>query len=560
MPQLRQTNLDKLDSQCFDVLILGGGINGAVAASALTSQGASVALIDQGDFANFTSQESSNLVWGGIKYLETLEFGLVRDLCLSRNHLIRSYPSSVQEIRFFATIDKNFRHNRFFLFLGGLLYWAMGNFFTRAPRLLTRQTIQREEPNINTDTSQGGFEYSDAYLIDNDARFVFGFIREALDHGGIAANYVKALHSKRDEQGLWKTYARDEIRGREITITSKVLINACGPYADQYNESSHTKTQHRHLFSKGIHLIVDRVTEARKVLAFFANDGRLFFMIPMGNKTCIGTTDTRVDQLPAQITDEDRDFVLDNINKMLKLQEPLSRKDIIAERCGVRPLVVEPQSKRKDQGDWTSLSRKHAIEIDPQRKHISIFGGKLTDCINIGHEIAHAIQSLDIPLPFAGFKWYGEPAGMREEFFHQAKLMRLDEMTSPQSSELLSSRLWRRYRARALNLLEEIRQDPKMAEVLIKGTEYLRCELHHAARHELIVKLEDFLRRRSKIALLERPRVIQKAPGLREACRILFGDQADARFTEYFEKFEETRHHDDALLFPSQDDLPAVNA
>src|SRR3954451_15024556 len=96
---LRRANIARIDGGLFDVLVLGGGINGAVSAAALAGRGASVALIDRGDFAGFTSQQSSNLAWGGIKYMEGLEFGLVRKLCKSRNHLIRSYPSTVQEIR-----------------------------------------------------------------------------------------------------------------------------------------------------------------------------------------------------------------------------------------------------------------------------------------------------------------------------------------------------------------------------------------------------------------------------------------------------------------------------
>src|SRR5262252_7599908 len=99
-PSLRETNVEKLGALRFDVLVIGGGINGAVAAASLAARGARVGLIDRGDFAGFTSQSSSNLAWGGIKYLETLEVGLVRKLCRSRNRLLRAYPSIVQEIRF----------------------------------------------------------------------------------------------------------------------------------------------------------------------------------------------------------------------------------------------------------------------------------------------------------------------------------------------------------------------------------------------------------------------------------------------------------------------------
>ena len=112
--------------------------------------------------------------------------------------------------------------------------------------------------------------------------------------------------------------------------------------------------------------------------------------------------------------------------------------------------------------------------------------------------------------------------------------MDLDSMTSKDSSEPLSTRLWRRYRTSAFELLEQIREDPRMADVLIEGAEYIRCELHLASRREMIIKLEDFLRRRSKIALITRPETLKNAPGLKDACKILFGDEADQKFQEYF--------------------------
>ena len=110
--QLRQTNVTRLEERTFDALVLGGGINGAVSAAALSARGAHIALIDRGDFAGVTSQQSSNLAWGGIKYLETYEFGLVRKLCRARNRLLRSFPSMVQEIRFYTSHERGFRHGR----------------------------------------------------------------------------------------------------------------------------------------------------------------------------------------------------------------------------------------------------------------------------------------------------------------------------------------------------------------------------------------------------------------------------------------------------------------
>jgi len=529
---LRETNIEKLSGGRFDVLVLGAGINGAVCAAALSARGAKVALVERADFAGATSQASSNLAWGGIKYLESWEFGLVHRLCRARNKLIRSYPSTVQEIRFYTSHARHFRHPRWKLVLGTWIYWAIGGFFTRRPRLLTLADLRREEPVIETEGLAGGFEYSDAYLFDNDARFVWGFIRSALDHGCIALNYVEALGCSSEGED-WVTRARDLVSGRELVARSRLLINACGPFADEVNARNGVTTKHRHVFSKGIHLIVPRLGTNRRVLTFFADDGRLFFAIPMGLKTCIGTTDTPVDKPQVAVTAEDRSFVLDNINKRLRLPRPLCARDIIAERCGVRPLVMD----RAGQGlrDWTQLSRKHAIETDDRRKHLTIFGGKITDCLNVGEEVCAEATRLGVRLPYPRKIWYGDPhPAVREEYFHQARLMELDAMTAPQASEKLSTRLWRRYGAEALGMLDAIRREPSMAEVIIETSEYTRCELDEAARREMVVTLEDFLRRRSKISLVVSHEEVRRAAGLREACQILFGEEAHARMEEYF--------------------------
>ncbi|MBZ5486842.1 FAD-dependent oxidoreductase [Halomonas aquamarina] len=535
---LRQQNLSQLTSTTFDALVIGGGINGAASAAALAGKGAKVALIDRGDFAGSTSMHSSNLVWGGIKYMESNDFGLVRKLCKSRNHLIKSYPSTVQEIRFLTTITRGFRHSPRYLWAGTWLYWLMGNGFTKRPRLLSPKNIKQEESIINVGDSVGGFEYSDAYLHDNDARFVFNFIRHALDYGATAANYVESLGAERQD-GVWVTQARDTTDGRPFEIRAKVLINAAGPWVDQHNSLTGEKTSHQHHYSKGIHLIVPQLTASQRVLAFFADDGRLFFVIPMGNRTCIGTTDTHMDHPDAVVTDEDIRFVLNNINARLTLEKPLAPADIISTRCGVRPLAVEA-----DQGsdrDFFQMSRKHVVNTNRDTAHISIFGGKLTDCVNVGNEIADELASLGVTLPKADFHWYGEPAeSVKHQFMAQAKQMKLDALTPETSSEMLSTRLWRRYANKAFAMLDKIEADPRQAELLIEGTEYIRVELEHARDHEMITELEDFLRRRAKVSLVVHHEQLRKSEGLKEACRVLFGDDAQAQLDHYFKKTADT--------------------
>ncbi|QFU77373.1 FAD-dependent oxidoreductase [Halioglobus maricola] len=526
--KLRSTNLEKLTEQVYDVLIVGGGINGAVAAAALAGRGVRVALIEREDFASGVSSNSSNLAWGGIKYLESHEYLLVNKLCKSRNELMRAYPSTVKEIRFFTTIQRGFRFWSFFVYLGALLYWLIGRCKTASPRYFTARQLEAREPVINTENAAGGLEYSDCYLYDNDARFVFNFVRTALNYGCIAANYVESV-SNRKGGDLWFTTARDSISGRELQIRSRVLINACGPYVDEHNRLTGERTDHHHLFSKGIHLIVDRVTDNKRVLTFFASDGRLFFLIPMGPKTCIGTTDTQVADPKVGVTDEDRQFVLDNVNALLDLE--LTLDNVIAERVGVRPLAIEGED---GEADWVQLSRKHVIEVNEQSRHLSIFGGKLTDCLNVGDEVVEHMANLGVRVPNPDHCWYGEPsASQRAEFMLQARLMNLDSLTDPSSSEPLSERFWRRYGTAAFGLLESIREDVSCASLLIENAEYTRCEIELAARREMITRLSDFMRRRSKIEQVVRWREIESAPGLHEACEILFGGDAQLRLNEY---------------------------
>ena len=164
-----------------------------------------------------------------------------------------------------------------------------------------------------------------------------------------------------------------------------------------------------------------------------------------------------------------------------------------------------------------------------------MFVGKLTDGINVGEEVCEKVERLGLSLTQKERRWYGEPdEAIRKEYLNLAISMKLDELTSSGSSEILSSRLWRRYGKRAFGLLESIQKEPKMAEPLIEGTDYIKCELTEAADREMIVTLEDFLRRRSKLALVVKHEDLKKSDGLWEACKILFAEDAADRWEEYF--------------------------
>ncbi|MGA0324291.1 MAG: FAD-dependent oxidoreductase [Ilumatobacteraceae bacterium] len=535
----RSENLRRLDGGDFDVLVIGGGINGAVSAAALAGRGASVALVDRGDFGAFTSQESSNLVWGGFKYLENYELGLVYGLCRSRNELMKSYPDNVREIGFLATLDKTAPYRPWFAGIGATAYWAIGRFGTKPPKVFSRRRLAQAEPAISTATARGAIQYQDAYLIDNDSRFVFSFIRSAFEAGAVTTNYVELVHAER-RGDRWHVALRDVVTGDEMTASAKTLVNAAGPFVDALNESWGTTTTHRIVYSKGIHLVVPRLTttDHDRVLAFFDDSQRLFYVIPMGRRSVIGTTDTRVDDPHTAVTEEDRNFLLEQINARMNLEKPLEASDVIAERSGVRPLVVKVEGEGSDDWrskEWTSLSRRHEVECDAQRSVVTVFGGKLTDCLNVGAEVASEIESLGVSLEADERNWYGEPdSASRAEFFRQAHLMHLDEMRSKPDTEPLSVRLWRRYGRRAFDMLEHIRDDPSMATDVMESADYLRVELHNAADHEMIVKLDDFMRRRSKIDLVVADDEFVGSDGLAEISQLLFGDDGERKLDEFY--------------------------
>jgi glycerol-3-phosphate dehydrogenase len=531
--RLRAANVEKFDGSHFDVFIVGGGINGAVSAAALSGRGVSVGLVDRGDFAHFTSQESSNLVWGGFKYLEHYDLRLVRKLCASRNRLVKAYPSVVTEVGFLASLDRTAPFPPWLAGLGVLGYWGIGNFATRPPRFLTKHAISSREPVVNVSSVKAGVEYYDAYLQDNDARFAFSFVRSAMDAGATVANYVEMTSAKRVGD-RWVVSCLDLESGTCFECTARYVVNAAGPFADGINEAWSNRTEHQVVFSKGIHLVVRQLSPNRRVLAFFDETQRLFYVIPMGDRSVIGTTDTRTISPHSQVTQEDRDFLLRNINERLSLDHPLSEADIISERCGVRPLVVPRESKDTSTVDWTSLSRKHVIEANRELGIASIFGGKLSDCLNIGEEVADALQHMGLDLERDDGNWFGEPpAETQRAFLRQARLIGLDDLRTGQTREATSTRLWRRYGHRAFALLEAIRVDSSMAENIFDGTDCLRAELYCAAETEMVTKLEDFLRRRTMISLVVPAGQIRESSGLSEAARILFGDQAESKLAEY---------------------------
>lgn len=520
---LREQNLDHLDRGSFDVLVVGGGINGAVSAAALAARGVKVGLIDRSDFASFTSQESSNLVWGGFKYLENYELGLVWKLCESRNDLMKAYPNTITEVGFLATLDKTAPFPALLAGLGTLGYWGIGRFATKPPKYFRPKAIKKTEPVVNTTTAKGAVQYQDAYLKDNDARFVWSFVRSALDNGAAAANYVNLDKAER-EDGRWHVTLTDSESDRELKLVTKSIVNAAGPFVDGLNEKWGNVTDHRIVYSKGIHLIVPKVTDSERVLAFFDDTGRLFYVIPMAHRSVIGTTDTRTDDPSEGVLDEDRDFLLEQINARLDLETPLKKSDIISERSGARPLVVERAGGDQTDVDWTSLSRKHEIDVDKPTRIVTIFGGKLTDCLNVGEEVVEAVSSLGITMGPEAHDWYGEPSEEEfQEFLSRARKLGLGGAPAIEREPTLAHVVWRRHGRQAHAVLDAIEEDSALASPVLASSDLLRAELPVMAEREMITRLDDLLRRRTKLSLVLQRDELGADPGMEEVNSVLFG-------------------------------------
>ena len=511
-PDRRAEALDALDGGTFDVLVVGGGINGAVSALALSAHGLRVALVERDDFGSGTSQESSCMVWGGFKYLESRDLRLVAGLCDSRNRLARAFPTRLAETRFLAALDHGAPFPPWFASLGAVTYWGLGRMATQPPRHRPTASIERLEPSVDTSMVRGGIEYSDYLLVDNDARFVSEMALQAVRHGAVIANRVDVVAAETGVGG-WQVSLSDVLADRSFQCSATLVVNAAGPYVPDVGLLTGTATNHRLVFSKGIHLVVPRITDSGRILAFFDDDERLFYVLPMGERSVIGTTDTPVEDPDVSVTGEDRSFLLEQINARIDLPRPLTNTDVIADRCGVRSLAVEPDGSAEGR-DWTELSRRHAVEVDRTLGVVSILGGKLSDCLNVGDEVVEAAMSCGLQARAPVARWYGEPGRTaRRRFNERASGLGLNQRVAED--------LWRRQGMRAFPALDLIDEDRTLGEPMGGLVPLTEAEVRVMANHERILEPEDFLRRRTMLSQVERDEDLAADPSVHRALEIL---------------------------------------
>ncbi|MCB0406763.1 MAG: glycerol-3-phosphate dehydrogenase/oxidase [Bdellovibrionales bacterium] len=370
----RSKNIQQLQKQQYDLVIIGGGINGAGVARDAASRGMSVALVEANDFASGTSSRSSKLIHGGIRYLETFEFGLVFEALSERRKLFQIAPHLVHPLRFLIPLFKGDRVGMFKMGLGMWLYDALALF--EAPemhRRLNPEDVLNEFPTLKSEGLLGAYMYYDAYM--DDDRLVHETLRSAARMGAIAANYVKAEGALVDKnKNLIGIECVDQISGEIFQIHGRHIVSTVGPWTDDVAEHMLGEWKEIMRPSKGIHLTFSRQRFPLKEAVVMAADQqkRVIFGIPRHEMVIVGTTDTDFKNNPSLVKSdaEDVEYLLKITNQYFPGAH-LKKSDIIASYSGVRPLVADNSATE------SGTSREHVIISHP-RNITFVAGGKYT--------------------------------------------------------------------------------------------------------------------------------------------------------------------------------------
>jgi glycerol-3-phosphate dehydrogenase len=388
----REQSLNALENDLFDLVIIGGGINGAGCAREACLRGMRVALIEANDFASGTSSRSSKLVHGGIRYLENYEFGLVFEALSERRILTEIAPHLVHPLKFLIPLYEGGRVSPNLMQLGMFAYDALALFDApESHRRLSPEETCEFSPSLGNKNLLGGFTYFDAYM--DDDRLVFETLRSAHQTSLLAcANYVEATGVEKNRDGHVKTIrSKDKLTGRNFTIKGRHVISTVGPWTDDLGNTFFKDWQNKLRPTKGVHLTFQRSRFPLTSAIVMAAESRIVFAIPRHEMVIVGTTDTDYTKNPGQVRVEREDvsYLLSVIEKYfpdLKINE----QDIVAGYAGVRPLVKDDASSEG------KTSREHTIYTDDH--HITyVIGGKYTTYRLMAEQtIHHALKHFSI--------------------------------------------------------------------------------------------------------------------------------------------------------------------
>ena len=370
-------DLQALASQAYDLLIVGGGIAGAGVAWDASLRGLSCALVEQGDFASGTSSKTSKLIHGGIRYLENLDFGLVRESLRERGTLLKIAPHRVRPLPFLIPVAGRFPRPWPVVRTGVALYgWLAGAPMEK--EILTGERVGQEEPLLAGGPFRRAAGYSDGQM--DDAGLVLDVLWAAERAGALLANHAAVAQWIQEKGKVAGAVVEDRLTGRRHEIRARVVVNAAGPWVDRLRRLAVPAARPLVRPSKGVHLLYPDLGLRHALVVSSRTDGRIFFLIPWRGMTLIGTTDTDYSGDPARARAEaaDVEYLIRETNAALP-RANLLRERVIATFAGVRPLALQ---EKKD--PW-AVSRVHLIYEDGDGL-LSVVGGKFTTFRKIAEE------------------------------------------------------------------------------------------------------------------------------------------------------------------------------
>ncbi|WP_440071007.1 glycerol-3-phosphate dehydrogenase/oxidase [Streptosporangium sp. OZ121] len=494
-PAERSAALAQMSAEELDVVVIGGGVVGAGVALDAVTRGLSVGLLEARDFASGTSSRSSKLIHGGLRYLEQLNFDLVREALQERALLLqRIAPHLVRPVPFLFPLT-HFGWERPYVGAGLVLYDTMG-FSTGLARgvpghrHLSRTRALRLAPALRKTAFSGAVQYWDAQV--DDARHVMTTLRTAAMYGANVASRAQVVGFLREGERVTGVRVRDLEGGRELEVRARQVVNATGVWTDDVQEMVGGRGQIHVRASKGIHLVVprDRIHSLTGII--LRTEKSVLFVIPWGRHWIIGTTDTawKLDRAHPAASRSDIDYVLDHVNEVLSV--PLTREDVEGVYAGLRPLLSGESE------ETSKLSREHVV-AHPVPGLVMVAGGKYTTYRVMAKDavdaVAHGLDQRVPPsctdrVPLVGAEGYQAMWNSRQRL--------------AQSSGLHVARiehLLQRYGSMIDEVLALIERDPSLAKPLTGADDYLRAEVVYAATHEGARHVNDVLTRRTHISI-----------------------------------------------------------
>lgn len=484
--------------QDFDILVVGGGINGAAIARDAAGRGARVLLVEQDDLAAHTSSASTKLIHGGLRYLEQYEFRLVRESLAERERLVHAAPHLVRPLRFILPHDSAMRP-AWMIRAGLFLYDRLGG----KSSLPGSSGVRLDRTSFGSPLQsrfRRGFAYSDCW--GDDSRLVVANARDARKHGATVLTRTTLLQASRTETG-WRALISLE-GGQCRHVTARILVNATGAWAAGFLPvRAGVGKIHPLQLVKGSHIVTRRLWDGEHAYIFQNPDNRIVFAIPFEGKfTLIGTTDVRWHKSPDEVEIEDAE--VDYLCKALDrwLEQPISAKDVLWSFAGLRALVG-------NEADPSQISRDYVLEIEDGDGSapplLSVFGGKITTHRALAD---HAMDMLATHLPDLSRSWTGDavlPGGDLGSAGLDGLVAELHAI-APQAPADLLGRWARSYGSDARKLARKAARSNDYGTALGGLTE---AEVDYLIAEEWARSAEDILWRRSKQGLHATPEQVE---------------------------------------------------